>query len=213
MFSSLSPGEHTLRRRRFANIYSKSFIQRSPHVSTVMSILLFQRYMPIVSDSACQGTTFNLLNLNFAYGQDFINAFFFGISRGTNLIQNIDARNRWLDLYLKSHAENLSFWSLELPNITKWFARVGIQIMPEWYVEARRNLDAWALEMVDAAENAIFTQSAKYMHVGDFPVVYNQLRQALLKEQRGEDMFTNMRPSSQQRLELASECLDHICTI
>ena len=171
-----------------------------------MSTLLLNRYMPIISDSARQGTTFDLLSLNFAYGLDFVIAFFFGVSRSTNFIQNVEARNQWLATYLESHPGDLSFWSLEIPNVTKWLAKIGIRIMPEWHLEARRDLDAWTLEMVDGAEEAITKQPAKDMLPGDYPVAYNQLRQALIAEQRSKDDGNR----TAQRLELASECLDHI---
>ena len=48
------------------------------------------------------------------------------------------------------------------------------------------------------------------MSAGDCPVVYNQLRLAFLEEQQknGTDRKTAL--SGQQRLQLASECLDHL---
>ena len=64
--------------------------------------------------------------------------------------------------------------------------------------------------MVDKTEDAIAKQPAKDMSAGDCPVVYNQLRLALLEEQQKDVADPKNALSGQQRPYLAGECLDHL---
>ena len=102
-FSSLSEGEHTSRRRRYAKIYAKSSIQKSPHVLKILSAVLIGRYMPIVNESARNGTPVDFLGLDFAYGLDVVSAYIFGIGRSKNFVEDVKARELWLAAYLNSH--------------------------------------------------------------------------------------------------------------
>ena len=209
-FSSLGAGEHVQYRRRSAIIYAKSCIQRSPHVRKIVCTILLQRYMSIIRKSVQSGTASEILNLDFAYGLDFVSAFIFGLPRSSNFIENVKARDYWLVAYLKSHPADHMFWPLELPVLTAWLKKVGISVIPKWSSEAHDALDQWSLEMVDKTEDAIAKQSALDMSAGDCPVVYNQLRLALLEEQQKDEQDTKTAISGQQRLQLASECLDHL---
>ena len=101
------------------------------------------------------------------------------------------------------------FWLLELPTMTKWLTKFGIHIVPSWSLKAHNDLDQWALQMVDKAEKAVSEKPAALMLPEDCPVVYSQLRLSLTVEQQSDDRGQDMAPSPRQRLELASECLDH----
>ena len=108
-FSSLGAGEHVQRRRRSAIIYAKSYIQRSTHVRQIVSTVLLERYMPISRKSVQNGNTSDILDLDFAYGFDFVSAFIFGIPNSTNFVGNIKARDYWLGAYLRSHPADYTF--------------------------------------------------------------------------------------------------------
>ena len=209
-FSSLGAEEHLQCRRRLAITYAKSYIQRSPHVRIIVSTVLFERYMPIIRESARNEATLNILHLNFAYGLDFVSAFIFGMCRSTNFIENAKARDHWLTAYLKSHPANYMFWLLELPKLINYLKRIGMPIVPKWSLEAHDVLDQWALELVDKTEDAIAKRPVKDMSAAECPVLYNQLRLAITEEQQKGATEYQMAPSPQQRLQLASECLDHL---
>lgn len=168
--------------------------------------------MPIISKSSSCGTALNILDLDFAYGLDFVSAFIFGMSRSTNFIEDAEARDRWSATYLKSHPVDHMFWPLELPNLTRWLTKVGIPVVPKWCQEAHGDLDKWALQMVDVVEEAIANQPAEETVAGNCALLYSQLKIAMAKEQQNEGSQNGMIPSQQQRLELASECLDHLGT-
>ena len=102
------------------------------------------------------------------------------------------------------------YWLLELPKLTKWLTRFGISILRKLSTQAHNDLDEWALQMVDKAEKAVMENPAADMLAGDCPVLYSQLRLSLAAEQQIEERRHNVAPSPLQRLELASECLDHL---
>ena len=175
-----------------------------------MSTVLLERYMPIICNSVRNGAEFDILELNFAYGLDVVSAFIFGISRSTNFIEDVEARNCWLATYLKSHPAEYMFWLLELPQLTKWLTKFGVSILPKWSTTAHNELDQWALQMVDKAEIEVLGKPAADMLPGDCPVLYTQLRLSLAAEQQIQERRENVAPSPLQRLQLASECLDHL---
>lgn len=178
----------------------------------IVSVVLLEHYLPTICKSVHHGTKLDILDLNFAYGLDVVSAFIFGISRSTNFIEDIRARQHWLATYLKSHSADCMFWLLELPTLTNWLSKFGIPVLPKWYFEAHDNLDQWALHKVDEAEAAIAKQPAKDMSAGDCPVLYSQLKLAIAEEHQNKVMKDKIAASPQQRLELASECLDHLGT-
>lgn len=209
MFSSIG-AEHATRRRRFANIYAKSSVQSSPHVRQILSTLLLKHYMPAIDGSV--GTTINVLDINFGYSLDFVTAFIFGISRSANFIQDAAARNSWLASYAQSHPTDYSFWLLEMPGLTKLLAKIGIHLVPSWNQKGHHDLEKWTLEKLDATDRAIEERPAEEMQPGDCPVIYCQLKLAMANEQEHTEPKSRLTPPSEQRLELASECLDHLGT-
>ena len=84
--------------------------------------------------------------------------------------------------------------------------------MPNWSLEVHNALDQWALEIVVKTEDEITKPSVTDMSVGDCPVLYNQLRPAILEEQPVVATKQESTPSPQYLLQLASECLDHLGT-
>jgi len=74
-------------------------------------------------------------------------------------------------------------------------------------------LNSWCLEMCDASENSLqVLKIGREDASGNFPAAYNQLKTAIPKEQKycnTDQMSLNAR----QRLEIASELLDHLDTI
>ncbi|KAL9043687.1 MAG: hypothetical protein Q9214_003131 [Letrouitia sp. 1 TL-2023] len=102
------------------------------------------------------------------------------------------------------------FWLLYMPGLRKWARRIGLTIAPDWIGEARRNLEQWTLQIVDNTEKALRKKSVENMPDGDVPIVYNQLKLAHTKERYAKGVDLALAPTSEERLQIASECLDHL---
>ena len=87
-------------------------------------------------------------------------------------------------------------------------------IVPAWVAKANQDIEAWILSMCDKAERSLTAiESGKKSAVpaADYPTVYAQLRQSLLKEAAKSDLDTPIEQFVQaHRLEMASEMLDHV---
>lgn len=192
-------------------MYAKSYIQRNVHFLKIIHTLL-GRMSPHFSSSARTRTPIDVLALNMAYGLDVVSAFTFGIPQGTNFIHDVHARNYWFGTYLKAFPSDYMFWLLYAPGLRKWAHRIGITIAPDWIGEARRNLEQWTLQIVDNTEEALRKRSVEDMPDGDVPIVYNQLKLAHAKERYAKGADLALAPPSEERLQIASECLDHLST-
>lgn len=132
------------------------------------------RLLPVLWKTAGTNTPIDILSVNLAYGLDFVGAFAFGLSQGTNFIQDEESRRQWLDEYLKSHPPEYMFWLIEHPNLTRWLRKVGIYLVPRWYKEADENFDNWALRMIDKTEKVLQDGlTEERAAAGEMPVLYN----------------------------------------
>jgi hypothetical protein len=211
IFTSLGK-DHMLRRRRLTGVYSKTFVQDSAHVRTVLHTLLFDQYLPRLVQQAASGTPYGILSQNLAYGLDTVSAFMVGLPFGTRFLVDETARDEWLGMYLKSHPNDYMYWLLENQMLTKWLRNIGWNVVPSYVEEAHHWLEDWALQVVDKVEEYLVYDG----HMGDqgngkWPVVYRQLRVALTQETENHTSKLDSATSFQeQRLELASETLDQL---
>ncbi|KAI4214319.1 MAG: hypothetical protein LQ351_003072 [Letrouitia transgressa] len=166
--------------------------------------------LPHFSSSARNRTPIDVLALNMAYGLDVVSAFTFGIPQGTNFIHDVHARNYWFSMYLKAFPSDYMFWLLYTPGLRKWAHRIGVTIAPDWIGEARQSLEQWTLQVVDNTEKALRRRSVEDMPDGDVPIVYNQLKLAHAKERHAKGVDLALGASPEERLQIASECLDHL---
>ncbi len=102
------------------------------------------------------------------------------------------------------------FWLLDLPNLSRWLGKCGVSVVPDSIWQARRRLDQWALRIVDTTEEAMTSIPPDAWSSGDFPVVYNQLKLAMARERDEKGLDPAQNPPTDERLQLASECLDHL---
>lgn len=168
------------------------------------------RLLPLIWTAAEGNTPIDILSVNFAYGLDVVSAFVFGLSRGTNFVQDLERRQKWLEEYRKSHPSEYMFWLLEHPNLTKQLRRIGIHIVPKWFTVADKDFDKWGMRMIDAAEESLQAGLVEDRAIsGEMPIAYYQLKNAMSKEQKLEACASFI-PNPAQRLELASECLDQL---
>ncbi|KAI9877944.1 MAG: hypothetical protein M1830_002388 [Pleopsidium flavum] len=207
MFSTTLSRPHSARKRMISNIYSKSYINASPQLHAISQTLIFDRLLRLIQHAG-DGTSLDVLELNFAVTMDFINAYLFGLSNGTNFLQEEKTKRDWLSLY--QSRKQYTFWSQELPNLTAWLARIGIRLVPKWVDAANREIEAWCMQMCDAAETTIATSSAEKQNPESEPIVYRQLKNALSSDISKSAPTPTSPPTPNQRLLLASEMLDHL---
>lgn len=213
MFTSLGK-DHRSKRRRISSIYSRSFLQTSPHARAIMHSLLVERMLPVLTQtSAMAHSSVNILPLFQSFALDFMSTFAFGISRGFNFIRDEEARWWWIDRFNMSYPPESGFWMREYPMLVKWLPLVGVPIVPKGHFEARKACEAWAIAKVEECEAALQhaggdLQSASSLPPGEFPVLYTYVRESFAKTADTEKVF---RPGHDEILELASECFDHIC--
>lgn len=191
----------------------------------------------IFQESADTESPIDFLSLSFGYSIDFMTAMIFGLPQATNFIQDAEKRKKWLALYSQSHPSNSMFWMQELPGLTSWLTWLGFPTLPRSYRKAKENLESWALGLLDAAEQYLKEQKeVASMSAGNLPMLLHNMKRIMAlevnmagrqmlrldqeKEHRetkyeeidhqGREINEQFKNGSAGRLELASECLDHI---
>ena len=182
-------------------------------MQAVTTHLLALRLLSFIDNKIKSNPCLEILELNLAAGLDFVSAFFFGLSSSSNFLENEDVRKRWLSAYLKSHTHHDMLWIQEAPSITMWLEKVGMGILSQEGKDGMEELNSWCLEMCDASEKSLQVLKIEREDAsGNFPAAYNQLKTAIRKEQQSYHTDqTSLR--ARQRLEIASELLDHLGTI
>lgn len=206
MFSIEKREPHAARKRMLSNIYAKSVLHASPAMAEICEEIFYRRMLPCIA-RAPDGVL-DAYELFCAVTMDGVTAYQFGLKQSSNHIQSGDLGAKWLRDY-KARQEFI-FWPQELPKLTKLFDLVGLRhlLVPKWVNQANADIEAWMMSMCDAAEAAITTETA--VSAGDQPVVYAQLRSMMNKQRKGDVEKQGNAPTQQQRLEIASEMLDHL---
>ena len=102
------------------------------------------------------------------------------------------------------------FWFLEHWHLTKVLSKFGMYVVPKWYYEADAEYDTWCESLVDKTESTLEQgHSEDDTTSGNWPIEYFQLKQGLAAELDLSD-GTYFKLPRDLKLELASECLDHI---
>lgn len=199
------------RRRWITSIYIKSHIQSSSYVPLIIQDVLYKRFIPILQHASDTDESLDILPLNLSYSLDFVSAFIFGLPYGTNFIQDVSSRDEWLHYYLQSHNERNLYWLQEHPILTKTLARFGFRLVPAWADSAQHWAEDWVLKIVDRIE-ADRNMGAPDAEAGCVAATaYAQFKASIQSEQRAGKAETIGLNEAGMRLQLASECLDHLC--
>ncbi|KAI9806083.1 MAG: hypothetical protein M1833_004490 [Piccolia ochrophora] len=210
MFSSLQSKPHSARKRMISNIYSKSYLQSSAALASISQKLLLDRILPLLDQACASSQSVEVYEIWNSVTMDFVTAYCFGMSNSTNFLQNEVVRKRWLSWYQSRHA--YTFLGQDIGDITTALAKVGIKLIPDWVADANREIEAWCMGMCDAAETSIVESNCakgKPPAPEDQPIVYGHLRVTMTKERSRSDT-SSKDELSKQRLNIASEMLDHI---
>lgn len=219
MFTSLDARQHSHRRARISLIYSRSFVQTSPHFRSILKSVLLGRVIPAVTRaSQSPSGSLDILPLLHAYAVDSMSAFVFGLSESYNLIQDLDARRLWLDTF------SLIFQSRAVTLLTEfgWFARcmgsLGFRLLPDGYSEARQRSEEWSSRKVDRLDDRLVRSCPSGrdhgLADGDFPILFSAVRDGMMARDAGgtdgDGDGGAFVMNAEQRRETASECNDHI---
>ena len=226
MFSMAYSKPHSIRKRMISNVYSKSYLQNSQDMQEISRVMLDKRLLPLLEDATISETNVDVLELNYAVAMDFINAYLFGLTNGTNFTSNEGTfkrlgfhsgdpfSKRFRHLY---HCRKpYTFWPQELPRLTALLHACGIRVVPKFVDAANREIEGWCKELCQITERWMTGSNSKEQirQPGLVPVVYNQIAKALA-EAPNSSHPTNARAAFESAshptdLTIASELLDQL---
>jgi unspecific monooxygenase len=207
MFSMLDNRSHSVQKRKISNVYSKSFLQSSPDMSSLSAGIVFERLFPILESLAAESTPVNIHELNFATGMDFMTAYLFGMPNGSNFLQDVKARQTWLAVYQSWRP--YYFWASEFPRLAKlmWFWKnLRAYTTSSWLDVMDNKLESTCMQMCHAVRSTLksaLPSSPAAPSRATAPVVYNQLAKP------SSDKGPQPPFPFPQDLAIASELLDH----
>ena len=203
-FCSLTRKDHSVHRQRISAVYTKSTLFGSPQLASLTEKVLLDRLVPRLREQASRPHPTELLEMTYSLCLDYINAFIFGYSSGSNFLQDESSARLWLEHYEKRYC-NESFWPQELPNVTQMLKLVGINMLPKEHPTSIHYLELWMMGLCDKAEaERLRAGQGMVKDPADIPVVYQQAKQAVEVDLKGADVQTKKR-------EIASELFDHMC--
>ncbi|KAK4998728.1 hypothetical protein LTR66_002095 [Elasticomyces elasticus] len=212
MFSTTQRGAHSTRKRMLSNVYAKSVLQTCPALGAMSYTILCKRMLPRLAGKAATSTAFEMYELFSAVTMDFVTAYQFGLAQSSDFVRDPKHSAHFLRLF--KARQQYTFWPQELPRFTAFLDKIGLKhlLIPTWVDEASTGIEDWSLSMCDAAEQSLLAPQEGRPE--DEPVVYSQLRSSMLRE--AEKLDTSMlkeqslQITEHQRLEIASEILDHL---
>ena len=181
LISQLDNKLHSQQKRLITNVYSRSFLQRSPELQEVSKTVLFERLIPILDLYSKEGKGIDVLELSQCAAMDMISGYIFGSQGGTNFLQDVAYRHAWLKAY-------------DVFKVTSLKKRSGEAI------------EQSCLDMCQAAE--MWLDSATHKEDGSErkgtkPVVYEMFSQR-------HKIFGIESPLELNMVTMASELLDHL---
>lgn len=205
MFTMTGNKEHSFRKRMLSNIYSKSFLQSSPHMHIISESMLFKRFLPLIHEAAVSNTPVDMHETGQALAMDFVSAYIFGLANGTNFLKEEAYRRKMLRLYFCR--KPYEFYYQEIPNLVSWLRSFGVCLIPKWCDEANKRLDAWCLDLCDKADQTVGSTKLE-----EEPVVFKRLKQSITKHLPDEkyDPESHANNAKQQRFDIAAELYDQL---
>ncbi|KAK8165289.1 cytochrome P450 monooxygenase-like protein [Phyllosticta citrichinensis] len=208
MFAIVDSKPHSARKRLLSGIYSKSSVQASATLRHAVSKIVYQRLLPQLSAWSASKAHVDMYSLLSALTMDIVTAYIFSLPLATNFLQDQGTRDAFLHWY--NCRRSFTVYHQEMPRLTTWLERLGIRLVPRWVDEANGNIEAMVWDLCEGArrwvEGVTATEGAakleKRRTEGEWPVVYDGLVRALMKEQEKAD--------DAMKHEVASELLDHL---
>lgn len=208
MFAMPEKGMHSQRKRMLSNIYAKSVLQTSVPLQQISKVLLDERLIPRLKDAAKTNEKLEMYDFVSAATMDFVTCYIFGLSNGSNFLQDSERCEKFLRDY--KARQGYTFWPQELAVFTTALSKIGLleMLIPNWVSTANNDIESWIMSMCDGSEERL--QQGKIEQNGDYPTVYAQLRNAMSKEIEKKDLEMDIQDLvERQRLDIASELVDH----
>lgn len=191
MFSTTKKTPHTIRKRMFAGLYSKTTLHASPEIRDISNQIVAQRLLPIIDNAARDRRSVDVLEVSLSLSMDFITSYLFGVANCSDFLRDAGARRQWLGAHGATTGNGI--WR---PILNSFLEKVGVRPTPSTVVDEVTEL---CLELMKKAD---ISSSSTIPGAGDKPVVYQQLSRALVAS-----------PSLSMddlRLTIASELMDHL---
>lgn len=141
LFTFLDHKSHFQRRRAVMGVFTQSFLQNNQDIQSLVGTILLRRYLPIIRDHADRKTPLDISEINDASAFDFVTSYIYGISFGTNLLENASFRQTFLGHHYKERSQG--FWKHELPFLASLIKRLGFDVttesarwMQDWFSHA-----------------------------------------------------------------------------
>ncbi|KAK5168301.1 uncharacterized protein LTR77_006870 [Saxophila tyrrhenica] len=180
MVSTLEHRPHSVQKRMIANVYAKSYIQRSSEVETLSRVIVLEKLLPLLHKCANDKSHLNVMPLFQWAGIDFMTAYIFGTGHYTNFLQNKHSRED----YFKDRSKILD---LDKSGEDNAMERVCMRLATE-------TLASQAQPHQDHVD-------------GTRPVVFGQLYSQLVQKNKAEGEPLSQEDLMKR---CASEMLDHI---
>ena len=133
---------------------------------------------------------------------DCTSAYIFGFDYGTNLIEDSEAKNYYLEAF--DHGLDGFFWLTEFSRTTAWLRRLGVHLVSDACYGSAPVYESLGSEKSMATKRSLMRKSSGAEAPNDTanPIVYAHYRQNLEK--------ANLRPSAVLDQSVASEMMDHL---
>lgn len=134
-------------------------------------------------------------------------AYQFGLSLGSNFIQDAAKRNWYLDNFFGRRP--WIYWITEHPKFASALSKVGINIIPKWVDDSTDALESWQIDICDKAEALISSRpNVASEDPGNFPAIFATERAQFIKAD-GKEWKAASGQAYPRRLEIASDMYDH----
>lgn len=221
----IDKNEHSTRKRMLSNIYSKSVVLSSTTVKETTKSVLYERLLPIFQQASHTKTPIDVHRLDYAYAmgkcsrrnatelqakllRDSFMAYQFGLSLGSNFIQDDDKRNWYLDNFFGRRP--WIYWITEHPRFAEFMSKIGINIVPKWVDESTDALESWQIDICDKAE-ALLSSNPLIASTdpGNYPAIFATERAQFQKADGLNWKTVSPGQKYPRRLDIASDMYDH----
>ncbi|KAK8053588.1 cytochrome P450 3A12 [Apiospora saccharicola] len=213
VFSSIYAKHHSIRKRMVSHVYSKSYLHSSAALAAQADVILNTRVLPTIDATSRKGQELQRVDVHSffaAVAMDFISAYSFGLGNSPNFVQQKTYRDYWLGLYRAR--KGYSFFSQELPLLSRFFNTIGLHLTPVRVDAANRELEEWCGKLCADTLSSLQINDDKSQTSADHAVVVRALLSGLDKEEivRGKESPIFSTAISQRNLTISSEIFDHL---
>ncbi|CAG8955887.1 hypothetical protein HYFRA_00008737, partial [Hymenoscyphus fraxineus] len=200
MATLISTKDHAARKRMMAPMYSKSNIQNSHSVASILDKVVVNTLGNEVEHWAKTETTIDVHSKFRACATDITSAWVYGIHQGTDWLHDESDAKFFIKNFNQSGAG--FFWRSELYGLVKVLAKVGLRLVPKISDEAHYKLQEWSQKKCNLLEasmkdNESNDSEARTNKRSTGTHLYGELRSALKK-------------TTQENTILRDETFDHI---